>query len=192
MSIFAILEKSQKNRKNNFWCQNHHFWSHSLPNQPHNQGRMTQISTFFAKYDIKNHQKIMKIFFRIFWDFSNIANVLKKPFFKRDLAKSVWEFLLDFFEKIIIYSHAWTFIKAWTSQNGQKPLIFHENTWSSGASISTTTWSLIMYWHKINIYAASSLEWCYQKDHTVGGSSITLMKREQKFLKNPTFWRGTP
>ena len=78
------------------------------------------------------------------------------------------------------------------NRNHWFPLIFHQNRWSSGASISATTWSLIMYWHKINIYAASSRDWCYQKDHTVGGSSIKLMKREQNFAKNPTFRRWTP
>ena len=70
-------------------------------------------------------------------------------------------------------------------------LIFHENRWSSVHCISTTTSSLMMYWHKINIYAASSRDCSYQKDHTVGASIIKLMKREQNFAKNPTFCSGT-
>ena len=63
----------------------------------------------------------------------------------------------------------------------------HENQRCSRSCSSATTWSLIMFWHKINIYAARSLDCSYQKDHTVGGSSIKLMKREQNFAKKSIF-----
>ena len=53
-------------------------------------------------------------------------------------------------------------------------------------AISATSWRLIMNPHKNNIYASSSRDCSYQRDHTVGGSSIKLMKRKQNLRTTPT------
>ena len=67
------------------------------------------------------------------------------------------------------------------------PWFSHENMGSSIHYISATSWSLIMCWHKFNIYASSSRDCSYQKDHTVGGSITKLMKREQHLVKIQLF-----